>query len=108
MIANEKHRADAARVFLDIMRDAPCEGIDGEACWSAKVSGEIIAAALANAEREGMKRAAEIARGCASHLQELALDLKQSGDDLGARLATNEARVASGIAGTILSEAGEG
>ena len=62
MTPTEKHRADAARVFLDIVRDAPCEGIDGGACWSATVAGKIIASALANAEREGMKRAAEIAR----------------------------------------------
>lgn len=63
MTPTEKHRADAARVFLDIVRDAPCEGIDGGACWSATVAGKIIAAALAKAEREGMKRAAEIAAG---------------------------------------------
>lgn len=91
MTPTEKHRADAARVFLDIVRDAPCEGIDGGACWSATVAGKIIASALAKSEREGMKRAAEIAK---AHYD--------------ARHAALARAHGMNIATAILSQAGEG
>lgn len=97
MSVNEKHMA-AAR---DLFEDPHFRPFRNDHCIRE------VARELAAAEREGMKRAAGVANEVAEHLIELGNDLKDSGDDQGYRLAINEARIATCIVNTILSQASE-
>ena len=90
MTPTEKHRETAKDIAFDFDCDWTADGRRrGDAEYHAAI--DAIAAALAKAEREGMKRAAEIAR---NHF-----DLRHA----------DKARYASmAISSAILSEAGEG
>ena len=86
----EKHRETAEKVVNDFR-------IIGDGCEGDLM--EMIAAALANSEREGMKRAAEIARKQAN------IDW-EDGD--GGQYGHGYENACGDIATEILSEAGEG
>lgn len=89
MTPTEKHRETAREVFRDYLKRIE---YDRRPCFEHdELIQQLFAAALANSEREGMKRAAEIAR---NHF-----DLRHA----------DKARYASmAISSAILSEAGEG
>lgn len=105
MTPTEKHRETAKDIAFDFDCDWTADGRRrGETEEQAAI--EAIATALANAEREGMKRAAEIARAAGkTHLDFAALGLPIEPSKI---IAEDRARVASKIADRILSEAGEG
>lgn len=66
---------------------------------------DVIANALANAEREGMRRAAEIAQRTAKyHLDASGMNLPVEPSPI---IAKDRARIASGISDAILSEIGD-
>jgi hypothetical protein len=98
MTPTEKHRETAEQIANDFrMIEDGCEGD----------LMEMIAAALANAEREGMKRAAEIARGSSGEFDFQSALAEGRDFDYGFHNGKNHA-ADSILAAIILSEAGEG
>jgi hypothetical protein len=98
MTPTEKHRETAEKVVNDFRMIG--DGCEGDLM-------EMIAAALANSEREGMKRAAEIARGSSGEFDFQSALAEGRDFDYGFHNGKNHA-ADSILAAIILSEAGEG
>lgn len=95
MTPTEKHRETARKLAINLNSFASRADIDA------------IATALANAEREGMKRAAEIARGSSGEFDFQSALAEGRDFDYGFHNGKNHA-ADSILAAIILSEAGEG
>lgn len=63
-MASDRHMEAGRKVLLALLSDAITSDVNDDACISDDAGSAIIATALANAERDGMRRAAEIARSC--------------------------------------------
>lgn len=106
MTPTEKHRETAAAVATKAIGGCMFETADN---WTAQKdwATEVIATALAKAEREGMKRAAEIARGSSGEFDFQSALAEGRDFDYGFHNGKNHA-ADSILAAIILSEAGEG
>jgi hypothetical protein len=102
MTPTEKHR-ETAKHLASIQCGADDQCHDGSPC----ICRDNIARALANAEREGMKRAAEIARGSSGEFDFQSALAEGRDFDYGFHNGKNHA-ADSILAAIILSEAGEG